>query len=154
MRFFYSLHLVHAGTDLIIGYLSLVSLHFFHPITLAYVTSHVLRPPWGHEIRCYLWQPLLRLVFRIWLIYRRCFVSSSRRCFFDAWRWFSDGCGWLLHFMDGILCYLASHFTIHQISILGCIPLSFGWDEPLVEHFLQAWAFHLWPRVISFPFRA
>ena len=30
---------------LIIGYLSLVSFHFFHPITLAYVTSRVLRPP-------------------------------------------------------------------------------------------------------------
>ena len=52
--FFYALHLVHNGMGLIIGYLSLVSLHFFHPITLAYVTSHVLRPPWGHEIRCYL----------------------------------------------------------------------------------------------------
>ena len=84
--------------SLIIGYLSLVSLHFFHPITLAYVTSRVLRPPWGHEIRCYLWQPLLRLVFGIWLIYRRCSVSSSMRCFFDAWRWSSVGCRRLLHF--------------------------------------------------------
>ena len=37
---------------LIIGYLGLVFLHFYHPITLAYVTSRVLRPPWGHEIRC------------------------------------------------------------------------------------------------------
>ena len=44
---------------LIIGYLGLVSLHFYHPITLAYVTSRVLRPPWGHEIRCRLRQPLL-----------------------------------------------------------------------------------------------
>ena len=31
-----------------LGFLSLVSLHFFHPITLAYVTSRVWRPPWGH----------------------------------------------------------------------------------------------------------
>ena len=30
---------------LIIGYLSLVSFHFYYPITLAYVTSCVLRPP-------------------------------------------------------------------------------------------------------------
>ena len=37
---------------LIIGYLGLVSFHFYYPITLAYVTSHALRPPWGHKIRC------------------------------------------------------------------------------------------------------
>ena len=36
----------------IIGYLSIVSLHLCHPITLAYVTSRVLRPPWGYGIRC------------------------------------------------------------------------------------------------------
>ena len=40
---------------LIIGYLSLVSFHFFHPITLAYVTSRVLRPPWGHGIIHCVW---------------------------------------------------------------------------------------------------
>ena len=44
MRFFYALHTVHKGMGWIIGYLSLVSLHFFHPITLAYITSCVLRP--------------------------------------------------------------------------------------------------------------
>ena len=60
---FYALHLAHEGTSLIIRYLSLVSLHFFHPITLAYVTSRVLRPPWGHEIRRYLWQSSLGQVF-------------------------------------------------------------------------------------------
>ena len=40
---------------LIIGYLSLVSLHFYHLITLAYVTSRVLRPPWGHDITRCVW---------------------------------------------------------------------------------------------------
>ena len=44
---------------LIIGYLGLVFLHFYYPIILAYVMSHVLRPPWGHGIRCCLRQPLL-----------------------------------------------------------------------------------------------
>ena len=44
---------------LIMGYLSLVFFHFYHPITLAYVTSRVLRPPWGHGIRCRLRHPLL-----------------------------------------------------------------------------------------------
>ena len=37
---------------LTIGYLGLVSLHFYYLITLAYVMSCVLRPPWGHGIRC------------------------------------------------------------------------------------------------------
>ena len=40
---------------LIIGYLGLVSLHFYHPIALAFVTSWVLRPPWGHDITHYVW---------------------------------------------------------------------------------------------------
>ena len=40
---------------LIIGYLGLVSLHFYHPITLAFVTSWVLRPPWGHDITHCVW---------------------------------------------------------------------------------------------------
>ena len=35
-------------------------LSFLCLFTLAYVTSHVLRPPWGHEIRRYLWQSSLR----------------------------------------------------------------------------------------------
>ena len=40
---------------LIIGYLGLVSLHSYHPITLAFVTSWVLRPPWGHNITHCVW---------------------------------------------------------------------------------------------------
>ena len=43
----------------IIGYLGLVSLHFYYLITLAYVTSRVLRPLWGYGIRSRLKQPLL-----------------------------------------------------------------------------------------------
>ena len=62
-----------------IGYLGLVSLHFYYLITLAYVTSCVLRPPWGHGIRCHLRQPLLEQVFEIWLIFRYCHASSSGR---------------------------------------------------------------------------
>ena len=50
---------------LIIGYLSLVSLRFYHPITLAYVTSRVLRPPWGHGIRYRLLRLLCGQVFEI-----------------------------------------------------------------------------------------
>ena len=51
--FLYMLHFIHEGMGFfIIGYLGLVSLHFYHPITLAYVTSRVLRPPWGHAIKC------------------------------------------------------------------------------------------------------
>ena len=69
---------------LIIGYLSLVSFHFYYPITLAYVTSRVLRPPWGHGIRCRLWQPLLGQVFEIWLMFGYRHASSSGSCLFDV----------------------------------------------------------------------
>ena len=58
--FLYTLHFIHEGMGFfIIGYLGLVSLHFYYLITLAYVMSCVLRPPWGHEIKCRLLQPLL-----------------------------------------------------------------------------------------------
>ena len=67
-----------------IGYLGLVSLHFYHPITLAYVTSRVLRPPWGYGIRCHLWQPLLGQVFEIWLLFRYYHASSSGRRLSDG----------------------------------------------------------------------
>ena len=70
---------------LIIGYLGLVSLLFYYPITLAYVTSRVLRPPWGHGIRCHLQQPLLGQVFEIWLIFRYSHASSSEKSLFDVW---------------------------------------------------------------------
>ena len=167
MRFFYALHLIHEGMGLIIGYLSLVSLHFFHPNpSLRYVPclKTTLRP----EIRCYLWQPLLRLVFGIWLIYRRRSVSSSRRCFFDAWRWFSVGCRRLLHFYGWYLMLFSFQFyctsDIHTRAYSpficlrwapsGALSLSLGifidqrslvehveMISVLVEHFLGAWAF-------------
>ena len=38
-----------------LGYLSLVSFRFFHPITLTYVTSRILRPPYGHDFTRYAW---------------------------------------------------------------------------------------------------
>ena len=68
---------------LIIGYLSLVFFRFYHPITLAYVTSRVLRLPWGHGIRCRLRQPLLGQVIEIWLIFRYRHASSSGSRLFD-----------------------------------------------------------------------
>ena len=84
--FLYMLHFIHIRAwVLIIGCLDLVSLHFCYPITLAYITSCVLRPPWGHEIRCRLQQPLLRQMFEIWLIFRCHHASSSRRRLFYVW---------------------------------------------------------------------
>ena len=69
---------------LIIGYLGLVSLHFNHLITLAYVTSRVLRPPWGHGIRYRLQQPLLEQVFEIRLPFGYRHASSSGRHLSDG----------------------------------------------------------------------
>ena len=69
---------------LIIGYLGLVSLHFYHPITPAYVTSRVLRPPWGHGIRYRLQQPLLEQVFEIRLPFGYCHAYSFRKHLSDG----------------------------------------------------------------------
>ena len=69
---------------LIIGYLSLVFLRLYHPITLAYVTSCVLRPPWGHGIRYRLLRLLFGQVFEIWLTFRYCHVFSSGRHLSDV----------------------------------------------------------------------
>ena len=77
----------------IIGYLGLVSLHFYHPITLAYITSYVFRPPWGHGIKCRFLQPLLGQVFEIWSMFRYRHASSSGRRLFDVWIRFNYGFG-------------------------------------------------------------
>ena len=37
-------------------FFSLVSFHFFHLISLAYVTSRILRPPWNHDFTHCTWQ--------------------------------------------------------------------------------------------------
>ena len=125
MKFFYALHLVHEGMGLIIGYLSLVSLHFFHPIISAYVTSHLLRPPWGHEIRCSLWQPLLRLVFGIWLIYKRRPISSSERCFF-----FMLGGDLVMDVDDCFILWMI--FDVFWLPILLCISYHTGVYSPFI----------------------
>ena len=39
-----------------LGLLSLVSFHWFHPKTLAYVTSRVLRTPWDHDLTYSAWR--------------------------------------------------------------------------------------------------
>ena len=110
---------------LIIGYLSLVSFHFYCLITLAYVTSRVLRPPWGHGIRCRLWQPLLGQVFEIWLIFRYHHTSSSRRRLFDVWTRFSCGFGLLgSHIWWRMIwgCPIFRSIT-HLMSYWGMFPL-------------------------------
>ena len=58
MRFF-STHCISCmrGMGIIsLGSLSLISFRFFHPITLAYITSHVLRPSWNHDFTHCIWQ--------------------------------------------------------------------------------------------------
>ena len=118
MRFSYAIHLVHEGTGLIIGYLSLVSLHFFHPITLAYVTSRVLRPSWGHEIRRYLWQSSLGQAFVDWLKYGRYYVLFYGRYFWKH----------LVSLLLGILMF---------DRFLGLETVHWGyWIRPLVVHYI------------------
>ena len=56
-----------------LGFLSLVSFHFFHFITLAYVTSRIWRPPWGHYFT-------LCLIGHTWAI-----LEPGQRFFLRAW---------------------------------------------------------------------
>ena len=130
---------------LIIGYLGLVSLHFYYPITLAYVSSRVLRPPWGHGIRCHIWQPLLGQVFEIWLIFIYHYASSSRRRLFDFWIRFSCGYWWLgLHIDDGLfdviwfsnLLYIWCHIGANSLLVEICI-------SPLIRMILPLYEIHV-----------
>ena len=118
---FYTCCILHMGGHrfFIIGYLGLVSLHFYYHITLAYITSHVLRAPWGHEIRCHIRQPLLGQVFEIWLIFRYHHASSYGRRLFDVWTWFRYG--WLgLHIWWWMIrCCLIVWSTIHLMPYWG-----------------------------------
>ena len=108
----------------IIGYLGLVSLHFYYCIALAYVTSCVLKPPWGHEIRCRLRQPLLGQVFEIWLIFRYHHASSSGRYLSDVWtNSVVDMDDWDCTFDDGwfdVVWFFWS--TIHLMPYWGIFP--------------------------------
>ena len=56
-------------------------LSFLYLFTLAYVTSRVLRLPWGHEIIHYLWLSSLGQAFVDWLKYSRYYVFSYERYF-------------------------------------------------------------------------
>ena len=135
---------------LIIGYLGLVFLHFYFFITLAYVTSRVLRPPWDHEIRCRLRQPLLGQVFGIWLIFRYHHVFSFGRRPFDFWIQFSCGYGWLgLHIWWWMIqCCLIFWSTIHLMPYWGIFlfRLRFidlhgvAWSSSLVRCMLTWWS--------------
>ena len=73
-----------------LGSLSLVSFHFFHPITLAYITSCVWRPPWGHYFTSCLTAPT-------WAI-----LKLGRRLFLRAW-WmggWDDDLHWVIPFLS------------------------------------------------------
>ena len=116
---------------LIIGYLSLVSFHFYFLISLAYVTSCVLRSHWGHEIRCRLWQPLLGQVFEIWLIFGCQHASSSGRRLFDVRTRFSCGFGWLrLHIWWWMIeCCPIFWSTIHLMPYWGIFPFQLRFTD-------------------------
>ena len=91
---------------LIIGYLSLVSFRFFHPITLAYITSWVLRPPWGNDITHYILMALTWAIFEI-----------GQRAF---WLWWTKSCGMTLHLghshLRKLLSGMQSFCLIHYIG--------------------------------------
>ena len=121
-------------------------LSFLYIFILAYVTSRVLRPPWGHEIRRHLWQSSLEQAFADWLKYSHYYVFSYGRYFWKhliSLAWHID-VWWIFEFGDSSLMMLDSSFWLcikyphwdifppfsevpsccWMISILGHIPLS------------------------------
>ena len=135
---------------MIIGYLGLVSFHFYYPITLAYAMSHVLRPSWDHGIRCHLRQPLLWQVFEIWLLFRCHHAFSSRRHLFDVWTWFSSGYRWLgLHIWWWMIrCCLIFLSNIHLMPYWGIFPFQLrfidlhgvAWSSSLMRCMSSWWS--------------
>ena len=91
---------------------------FLSPITLAYVTSRVLRPPWGHGIRWRLRQPLLGQVLEI--------------------RWYLDIVMLLLLGVTSLMC--RSDSVVFKITGIMCLTMDdlvspdFWPIVPLVPH--------------------
>ena len=111
-----------------IGYLGLVSLHFYYLITLTYVTYRVLRPSWGHGIKCPLRQPLLGQVFEICLIFRYHHASSFERCLFDVWVRFSCGFGWHKSHIWWWMIWCCLIFGLFHVWFHTRTYFPFGWD--------------------------
>ena len=130
---------------LIIGYLSLVSLRCFHPNTLAYVTSRVLRPPWGREIKRYPWQFSLGRAYVDWLKYSRYYVFSYGkyfwkhlvslsylvyRCLLDFW----VGDNQLIMLDSSFCCALDIHtgayfpFALRSLVVVGLCGYPWSWS--------------------------
>ena len=100
--------------------LSLVSFHFFLLITLAYVTSRVLRPPWVHDFTHCTWQlthgQYLRLVGDYFLEH--------------------DGWGAMIWFTLGHTSLISDGFSEVMWSTLGHTPL-------IDDSFLSGWSLAL-----------
>ena len=146
---------------------------FLSSYTLAYVTSRVLRPPWGHEIRRYLWQPSLGQAFVDWLKYSCYHVLFMEDTFGSIWS-LSYLTYWCLmdfwvwrQLIDDIRFILLSTSNIHTGAYFpfirlrwapsGALSLSLGFFlidlrslveyvemiSVLVEHYWAYWQF-LW----------
>ena len=105
-------------------------LSFLSPYHLGLRYARVLRPPWGHEIRHYLWQFSLGQAFVDWLKYSRYYVLFYERYF---WKHLVSLLLGILMF-DGFLSLKTVHwwyhihpFVVHQTSILGHVsPFLWG----------------------------
>ena len=97
-----------------LGFLSLVSFRFFHPITLAYVTSRVWRPPWGHYFT-------LCLTAHIWAI-----LELGRWLFLRAW-WmgsWDDDLHWVIPLLS-VMDFQRRHY-LHWGIPRPSMTFSFG----------------------------
>ena len=104
-----------------LGSLSLVSFRFFHPITLAYVTSRVWRPPWGHYFT-------LCLTAHTWAI-----LELGRWLFLRAW-WmgsWDDDLHWVIPLLS-VMDFQRRHY-LHWGIPRSSMTVSL-WDDPTLGH--------------------
>ena len=153
--FLYMLHFINKGMgfDHWVFGSSFYFFHFYYSITLAYVSSHVLRLLRGHRIKCHLRRPLLGQVFEIWLIFRCHHASFYGRHLFDVWIWFSCGYGWLglIHLiMDDLMsfdfriyrtiwCHTRAYSVlveIYRFSLIHIIIPNYDMHVELMVYFL------------------
>ena len=102
-----------------LGSLSLVFYRFFHPKTLAYVMSCVLRPPWGHDFT-------LCLTAHTWAI-----LEIGWRLFLIAW--------WMRSYD---MIYTGAYLS-YQWWIFGCDVIYTGMYPTHRWQFLLGWCFAL-----------
>ena len=101
------LHFIHEGMRFYHWDFKPSFLSFFYPITLAYVTSQVSRPPLGHYIMHYVLIALTWAIFEIWDLKESILIVMDQELWYDPTLWHSH--------LREFLSYIQPFCLIHRI---------------------------------------